>query len=273
MTIQILTQINLVCYCVWFKPKLGNRYGPWVSSSRAKGVRSHNWKSPFQIFCTTKLEIQIFLHALTVVQSVAQKLHQAWSEATRRHVGTTSRARRNIQASGIILVKCFCSSARCLSCFCGSCHCLHFKGGRSSILDERACRRVGHHIGVASINAPNFHRAPGCYNCCVPCSWPIVALPLLFVLTQQHSSTIGVLPAGILKTLHPSGSLASQTGQPLLKTAGEPAGDHIRQCRVFGWARNCHMNHQEITLVYICRIRMRLYVIKSLNDIYMSNNF
>jgi len=31
--------------------------------------------------------------------------------------------------------------------------------------------------------------------------------------------------------------------------------------------------HQEITLVYICRIRMRLYVIKSLNDIYMSNNF
>jgi len=31
--------------------------------------------------------------------------------------------------------------------------------------------------------------------------------------------------------------------------------------------------HEEITLVYICRIRMRLYVIKSLNDIYMSNNF
>jgi len=31
-------------------------------------------------------------------------------------------------------------------------------------------------------------------------------------------------------------------------------------------------DHQEITLVYICRIRMRLYVIKSLNDIYMSNN-
>ena len=31
--------------------------------------------------------------------------------------------------------------------------------------------------------------------------------------------------------------------------------------------------HQEITLVYICRIRMRLYVNKSLNDIYMSNNF
>ena len=31
--------------------------------------------------------------------------------------------------------------------------------------------------------------------------------------------------------------------------------------------------HQEITLVYICRIRMRIYVIKSLNDIYMSNNF
>jgi len=35
-----------------------------------------------------------------------------------------------------------------------------------------------------------------------------------------------------------------------------------------GWGQ-----HQEITLVYICRIRMRLYVIKSLNDIYMSNNF
>jgi len=33
------------------------------------------------------------------------------------------------------------------------------------------------------------------------------------------------------------------------------------------------MLHQEITLVYICRIRIRLYVIKSLNDIYMSNNF
>ena len=33
------------------------------------------------------------------------------------------------------------------------------------------------------------------------------------------------------------------------------------------------IDHQEITLVYICRIRMRLYVIKSLNDIYMSNNF
>jgi len=32
------------------------------------------------------------------------------------------------------------------------------------------------------------------------------------------------------------------------------------------------LTHQEITLVYICRIRMRLYVIKSLNDIYMSNN-
>jgi len=31
--------------------------------------------------------------------------------------------------------------------------------------------------------------------------------------------------------------------------------------------------HQEITLVYICRIRMRIYVIKSLKDIYMSNNF
>ena len=31
--------------------------------------------------------------------------------------------------------------------------------------------------------------------------------------------------------------------------------------------------HQEITLVYICRIRMHLYVIMSLNDIYMSNNF
>jgi len=31
--------------------------------------------------------------------------------------------------------------------------------------------------------------------------------------------------------------------------------------------------HQEITLVHICRIRMCLYVIKSLNDIYMSNNF
>ena len=31
--------------------------------------------------------------------------------------------------------------------------------------------------------------------------------------------------------------------------------------------------HQEITLVYICRIRMRLYVIKTLNDIHMSNNF
>jgi len=34
-----------------------------------------------------------------------------------------------------------------------------------------------------------------------------------------------------------------------------------------------HICHQEITLVYICRIRIRLYVIKSLNDIYMSNNF
>jgi len=32
-------------------------------------------------------------------------------------------------------------------------------------------------------------------------------------------------------------------------------------------------NHQAITLVYICRIRILLYVIKSLNDIYMSNNF
>jgi len=31
--------------------------------------------------------------------------------------------------------------------------------------------------------------------------------------------------------------------------------------------------HQKITLVYICRINMRLYIIKSLNDIYMSNNF
>ena len=42
-------------------------------------------------------------------------------------------------------------------------------------------------------------------------------------------------------------------------------------------AVSIHMNfkgsHQEITLVYICRIRMRLYVIKSLNDMYMSNNF
>jgi len=32
-------------------------------------------------------------------------------------------------------------------------------------------------------------------------------------------------------------------------------------------------SHQEITLVHICRIRMRLYVVKSLNDMYMSNNF
>jgi len=31
-------------------------------------------------------------------------------------------------------------------------------------------------------------------------------------------------------------------------------------------------SQEEITLVYICRIRMRLYVIKSLNDIYMSYN-
>jgi len=30
---------------------------------------------------------------------------------------------------------------------------------------------------------------------------------------------------------------------------------------------------QQITLVCICRIRMRLYVIMTLNDIYMSNNF
>jgi len=30
--------------------------------------------------------------------------------------------------------------------------------------------------------------------------------------------------------------------------------------------------HQETMLVYICRIRMRLCVIKSLNDMYMSNN-
>ena len=33
------------------------------------------------------------------------------------------------------------------------------------------------------------------------------------------------------------------------------------------------LHHQKITLVYICRIRMRIYVIKSLKDIYMSNNF
>ena len=33
------------------------------------------------------------------------------------------------------------------------------------------------------------------------------------------------------------------------------------------------ISHQEITLVFICRIRMRLYVIKTLNDIHMSNNF
>jgi len=32
-------------------------------------------------------------------------------------------------------------------------------------------------------------------------------------------------------------------------------------------------SHQEVTLVYICRIRMRLYVIKSLNDIFMSKIF
>ena len=31
--------------------------------------------------------------------------------------------------------------------------------------------------------------------------------------------------------------------------------------------------HQEITLVCVCRIRIRLYVIMTLNDIYMSNNF
>jgi len=42
------------------------------------------------------------------------------------------------------------------------------------------------------------------------------------------------------------------------------------------WYKLCrcdHSVHQEITLVYICQIRMRLYVIKSLNDMYMSNNF
>jgi len=37
--------------------------------------------------------------------------------------------------------------------------------------------------------------------------------------------------------------------------------------------RNMTQRHQEITLVYICRIRMRLYVIKTLNDVYMSHNF
>ena len=43
----------------------------------------------------------------------------------------------------------------------------------------------------------------------------------------------------------------------------------VRLCRA-----NCiRVLHQEITLVYTCRIRMRIYVIKSLNDIYMSNNF
>jgi len=43
--------------------------------------------------------------------------------------------------------------------------------------------------------------------------------------------------------------------------------------RLLGKADLNGLQHQKITLVYICRIRMRLYVIKSLNDIYMSNNF
>ena len=52
---------------------------------------------------------------------------------------------------------------------------------------------------------------------------------------------------------------------------GRESGEWVCACiRAF-----THTNdvHQEITLVYICQIRMRLYVIKSLNDIYMSNNF
>ena len=46
----------------------------------------------------------------------------------------------------------------------------------------------------------------------------------------------------------------------------------LTQRRIMGRGKS-PIFHQEITLVYICRIRMRLYVIKSLNDIYMSNNF
>jgi len=34
-----------------------------------------------------------------------------------------------------------------------------------------------------------------------------------------------------------------------------------------------HSIHQEITTVYICRIRLSSYVIKPLNDIYMSHKF
>jgi len=53
-------------------------------------------------------------------------------------------------------------------------------------------------------------------------------------------------------------------------------GTAARMTRVRAAAKNAFTeppSHQEITLVYICRIRMRIYVIKSLNDIYMSNNF
>ena len=53
------------------------------------------------------------------------------------------------------------------------------------------------------------------------------------------------------------------------------SGRQSRRCarHDFFPIHEAHYLHQEITLVYICRIRMRLYVIKSLNDIYMSNNF
>jgi len=46
--------------------------------------------------------------------------------------------------------------------------------------------------------------------------------------------------------------------------------DALEAHHAFAWITQIHLGHQEITLVYICRIRMRLYVIKSLNDIYMS---
>ena len=76
----------------------------------------------------------------------------------------------------------------------------------------------------------------------------------------------------------------------VVEVISEPYRLHLGSIRIFGKKRGNFsesrmvysnkeaqkrlvMPHQEITLVYICRVRIRLYVIKSLNEIYMSNNF
>ena len=89
-------------------------------------------------------------------------------------------------------------------------------------------------------------------------------LSLLYLLTQ---AAISLYACSVI--LQPVSKSRVQSDLVACVLISPGARSHSRWHTVVAMADA----HQEITLVYICRIRMRIYVIKSLNDIYMSNNF